>query len=63
MQMQALALEQGAATARQLVSPKGRHKASAMMSLAPSPSLEAGGNLLRTLLKQHKVYSPIFYVH
>ena len=32
-----------------------RAKAPAMMSLAPSASLEAGGNLLRTLLKQHKV--------
>lgn len=34
---------------------KARRKAQPMMSLAPTASLEAGGNLLRTLLKQHKV--------
>lgn len=32
----------------------------AMQSLAPSPSLEAGGNLLRTLLQQQKVAFPPF---
>ena len=63
MQVQALALEPSASVARQLVSSEGRHKAPAMMSLAPSPSLEAGGNLLRTLLKQHKVFPPIFKLH
>ena len=35
----------------------GRRRA-AMLSLAPSASLEAGGNLLRTLLQQQKVCCP-----
>ena len=54
--MQELALEarQSVPTLLNGQRPK-RAKAPAMMSLAPSASLEAGGNLLRTLLKQHKV--------
>ena len=54
--MQELALEARQSVPRLLNGqrPK-RAKAPAMMSLAPSASLEAGGNLLRTLLKQHKV--------
>ena len=50
---QELAVEAATPRARPLSGPR-KHKA-AMMSLAPSPSLEAGGNLLRTLLKQHMV--------
>ena len=47
-------MEPATPMARPLSGPR-RHRAPAMMSLAPSASLEAGGNLLRTLLKQHMV--------
>lgn len=52
--VQELPVEPTTPMARPLSGPR-RHKAPAMMSLAPSASLEAGGNLLRTLLKQHMV--------